>query len=62
VQQQPELVGYEPMATEAIRLHVELEILYPVLCLSSASVELVEGLRLVISSAEDKAPVGPLLA
>ena len=49
VQEQPELVGDEAVATEAICLQVELEILYPILSLSSASVELAEGLRLVIS-------------
>lgn len=41
VQQKPELVGDEAVATEAIRLHVGLEILYPVFCLSSASCPLV---------------------
>lgn len=61
MQEQPELVGVEAVATEAIRLYVELEILYPVLPLSSASVELLEGLGLVISGGEDKAPVRSLL-
>jgi hypothetical protein len=41
VQEKPELVGDEAVATEAIRLHVELEILDPVFCLSSASCPLV---------------------
>src|SRR5215208_186661 len=61
VQQQPKLVGHKPMATEAIRLEVELEVLYPVLCFSPASVELVKLLGLLVLGANHEAPVDPLL-
>src|SRR5215210_1179032 len=61
MQQEPELVGYEPMATQAIRLHVHLEVLYPVLCFSSAGVELVKLLGSVLPRANHETPVGPLL-
>jgi hypothetical protein len=50
VQEQAELVGYETVAAQAIRFHVELEVLDPVLCLSSPGVELLESVRLIISS------------
>jgi hypothetical protein len=42
VQEQAELVGYETVAAQAIRFHVELEVLDPVLCLSWPGVELLE--------------------
>src|SRR5687767_3864022 len=49
------------MATEAIRLYVELEVLYPVLPFSAPCVKFVEGLRFVVPRANDEAPVGPSL-
>src|SRR5918994_2232322 len=61
VQEQAELVGYETLAAQAICFHVELEVLDPVLCLSSPSVELVESVRLIISGGYHKARVRPLL-
>ena len=61
VQEQPKLVGYETVAAQAIRFHVELEVLDPVLCLSSPGVEFVESGRLIISGGYDEARVRPLL-
>src|SRR5919107_4720739 len=61
VQQKPELVGDEPVAAEAIRFRVQLEVLDPVLALSSTGVEPVEVLRPVGPRGYQEAGVGPLL-
>src|SRR5215210_796086 len=61
VEQKPELVGDESMATEAIRLYVQLEVLDPVLALPALGVKLVKLLRFVGPGAHHKAGVGTLL-
>src|SRR5215218_3263706 len=59
VQEQTELVGYETVAAQAIRFHVELEVLDPVLSLSSPGVEFVESVRLIISVCDRRVRVRP---
>src|SRR5215216_2538282 len=49
------------MAAQTIRLHVELEVLDPVLALSTPGVELVDVFRLVGSRGDDKTCVGSFL-
>ena len=44
VQEQPELVGDQPMAAQTVRLYVHLEVLDPVLALPTPDVELIEVL------------------
>src|SRR5215211_3108541 len=61
VQQQPELVGYEPMATEAIGFYVHLEVFDPVLALPAACVEFIKLLGSIAPCANDETPVGSLL-
>lgn len=61
MQQEPELIGEEAMAAEAVGFEVELEILDPVLALSAPGVELVEILRLVGPRGNDEAGIGPSL-
>jgi hypothetical protein len=46
------------MAAQTIRLHVELEVLDPVLALSTPGVELVDVFRLVGSRGDDKTCLG----
>ena len=58
MQQQPELVGYEPMATQALGFYVHLEVLDPVLALPTPSVELVKLLGGIVPGAEDETRVG----
>src|SRR3712207_3500991 len=61
MQQQPELVGDEAVATEAIGFDVELEVLDPVLALPALGVELVKLLGGIVPGADEETPVGPLL-
>ena len=61
MQQEPELVGDEPMAAQAVGFYVELEVLDPVLALSALSVELVKLLRSIVPGGNDETRVGPFL-
>ena len=61
MQQQPELVGHEPMAAEAVGFYVKLEVLYPVLALPALSVKLVELLWGIWPGCDDETPVRSLL-
>jgi hypothetical protein len=61
VQEQPELVGIEALAAQAIRLKVHLEVLDPVLTLAPANVPVVEFLRHGFFAGHHGAPVGALL-
>ena len=61
MQQQPKLVGYEPMAAQAVGFHMELEVLDPVLALAALSVELVELLGGIWPGANHETPVRSLL-
>src|ERR671921_218279 len=61
VQQEPELVGDEPMATEAIGFDVQLEVFYPVLAFPAPRVELVKVFRSLAPGAHHEAPIRTLL-
>ena len=61
MQQQPKLVGHEPMATEAIRLYVKLEVLDPVLALPTSARRTRRAPSDRRPGGDDEAGVGPLL-